>query len=720
MSVNVYTPEINQLNEIRPRLRLDAIFIGVDNGVFFQCGEDKFLMRGATVYQWISKLAPYLNGNYTLAQLCDGLGPEHTQVVSQLIETLIKRNIIKNAKPESEDILSDAIKKKFQPQIRLIEHYADSPLKKFDTFRSGSVLLLGTGEAYRTTAVSLLRNGLETIYVTKEIDTQSVAESGIDEEDYQIQHIDWPTQATDLEEYNLIVYVAEQGSPRIVHQLQQLAREANRPFLPALSFKDAITIGPLASGEASDDPCWICAQLRFGANSDSETLNLLWKEIAFGSKLASAAQSTGWRTIARRLGEGVTFEIFKILTGFLKPETAGSIIVQDEKTLETRRAKLIAHPLCPTCSASTPKDSEAYLQKVVSESTTQCTEEVTLDDFYQSLDPEFGVFKQFNDEAVVQMPLKVAKIEFGTQDGESRQVVSFHIDTLQQSRDLALYEAIRQYSQALFDPEQSLRESYSSLQASGKTAVPPSSLATWTGSPVFVSDRPVDWFPAYSLFDEEIHYVPTTAVYAQSNCYSLGIFERFAPGASVGHDFQQTIEKGALNTLGYEALRGVMSGEHELKIIAQDSLLEIDTDLDFLLESIKNFDMKITIGYVDHAMPHYTVVAWYETAQGEAIYSGGTAFSFVSAIHEALAQIVGHMQVEDSEQVVRFHPNFVLSPDLVLSKTAVSPADCPSHDWATLIEFLKQEQRKLYFAATTPIDIQRETNLITGTILVTA
>ncbi len=157
------------LADIYPKFKQDSIFLRTKEGVFFQ-RNDKFTFRlkGASIYQWITTLLPYMNGEKTLAEISAQLSPEQSKLIYQLVSTLLERGILKDEKRESTAVLSPNLREHFRPQIEFIDHYVDLPQERFQTFRNSRILLLGSGEAFLSLASVLLDNGLKEIFLSPE------------------------------------------------------------------------------------------------------------------------------------------------------------------------------------------------------------------------------------------------------------------------------------------------------------------------------------------------------------------------------------------------------------------------------------------------------------------------------------------------------------------------------------------------------------------------
>src|SRR4051794_38094025 len=118
---------MNNTTVMRPKLKQDSVFFQVQNGVFLRSDTTAFLLKGKSIYRWLSALTPYMTGEHTLETICNGLGPGQQEMVVQLVDTLLQRGVIKNHIPESPDLLGKTIQKYFKSQIEFIDHFVNRP-----------------------------------------------------------------------------------------------------------------------------------------------------------------------------------------------------------------------------------------------------------------------------------------------------------------------------------------------------------------------------------------------------------------------------------------------------------------------------------------------------------------------------------------------------------------------------------------------------------------
>lgn len=66
--------------------------------------------------------------------------------------------------------------------------------------------------------------------------------------------------------------------------------------------------------------------------------------------MPSTASTTPSRPLAAMLGNLLAFEVFRLTTGALPPETEEQVIVQDLDSTDCTIEPLSPHPRCPYCT----------------------------------------------------------------------------------------------------------------------------------------------------------------------------------------------------------------------------------------------------------------------------------------------------------------------------------------------------------------------------------
>src|SRR5947209_14109592 len=105
---------------IRPKLKHSSVFLQTEDGVFFQSDKVVFRLKGKSIARWISALGPYMNGERTLDELCNGFEPAQRAMLTHLVKTLLQRGVLKDEVFEPPETLPDPVRHQFAAQIAYI------------------------------------------------------------------------------------------------------------------------------------------------------------------------------------------------------------------------------------------------------------------------------------------------------------------------------------------------------------------------------------------------------------------------------------------------------------------------------------------------------------------------------------------------------------------------------------------------------------------------
>lgn len=716
--------------QVRPKLKQDSLFLKTRDGVFLQSDTAAFFLRGKTTYQWLSTLSPYMTGEHTLDEICESLAPAQQEMVARLVDTLLQRGVIKNHVPEAPDLLPEAVRRHFSSQIELIDHYVDRPIERFKTFRESHILLRGSGEAFTALALSLVRNGLQHLYLLPdnepsrylpclEMETTILRQKGIE------THISCPA-SENISDFDLVVYCADDSSYKEIVEIQNACLRERKKFLPAAFFGNQALIGPLV--QPGVGPCWMCAQMRIAANASGEKSAAIWRELAIGHEL-SAWNTPLFTPQARNLGNGVGFELFKFLTGCLSSETANGVVFHDLETLEAYQSTLVAHPLCPVCSSAERENTVQQLDEVIK---GQRDVQIELGDemlhlFQELLDSRTGIFQQFNDETLMQLPLKASRLSVGAPASPLSpgfEITTYSAHTLLEARLAAITEAVGHYANQLPDRRVMLTASWNELKQSGKQAIAPAHLSTWSGMALFEEQERYEWFPTRSLLTQELYYVPAAAIYPFSRLNQTGLFEKTLAGGTTYTNFEGLLTAGLTSALAYEHIRQLMQGQNRVVRVEQTALDGIDADLTFLLHNAQHFQRPFELLEALTSSPLHLIVARTTDREEKPIIIFGWGLSAREAISQALLHLVGNLQFLKYEGTLptssrTFFPEFSMLSDVLFVETTSTRLHEPAATLAALQDHLRSSGRDLLFAHTTTADIWPKKLFISGSVLLT-
>ncbi len=721
------------LSDTRPKLKHNSVFFQVDGGTFLRNDETTFMLKGKSVYRWLSALSPHMNGEHTMEQLCDGLDPDQRNMVTRIVGALLERGFLKHQSWEDSKLLPDNVRHYFRSQIEFIDHYTDRPHERFKIFRESRLLLLGSGEVLIALAIALLRNGLKELflaptdqaeYYVQAIEPEFAALRQHDiEASVSLLNFDSHEPSCSLDSYNLVVCCADDGSLEEVLTLNRRCVREGLAFLPAVISLGQAMIGPFVSSR--NGPCWLCAVMRLAANSESDWSAALWKRLALGDHLC-AEEGNQYTSTARMVGNGVGFEIFKILTQCLAPETANGMILQNVETLETQRGNVLRHPLCPLDSQlDLAISTDHLLELVVGKCDRGLDRKELLQKCSQFIDPAVGVFKMFDDDKVAQIPLKTTRLVVGSPASpiiQRREITAYSVEHVLDARYAALREALAHYTNALPDSRGMISASLAELLATDKAAITARDLSTWSGALSFEQGSRIEWMPAFSLGMQRLCYVPAAAIYPHSSLNRLGVFERTCAGSGSELTFQDTLTAGLLSILGYEAVRDLIRGRGSVIALDPAALEAIDADTAFLFRSIKHFERTVAVRELVSESLLHIILVYTDNTSAPQISTIGVGLSGLDALKKALLPLVGRLQSFESEGKLPdtgddLFPEFLPRFDSVAADLATSRLYKEATTAKQLEDYVHMCGRDILFVNTTTTDLWETGTFISGKVL---
>lgn len=130
---------------MRPRLRQDVRFVECPDGAYVHGDHGTCTLRGRGAYAWLSRLAPALDGNRTVAELTAGLDPERRTVAEQVIAGLARQRFVADARDALRHGLSGQERRVYSAEIDFVGYVLDSPEHRFERVRRTRTALVGDG-----------------------------------------------------------------------------------------------------------------------------------------------------------------------------------------------------------------------------------------------------------------------------------------------------------------------------------------------------------------------------------------------------------------------------------------------------------------------------------------------------------------------------------------------------------------------------------------------
>ncbi|MFQ3544704.1 putative thiazole-containing bacteriocin maturation protein [Halobacillus rhizosphaerae] len=250
------------------KVKKGTFFMPESNGsVYFRNNAGSFRMEGSTIFQWVEKLLPMLNGENSLASLTNGLPPLHRDRVYEMTEVLYRNGFLRDVTNDLPHHLQPEIVENFASQIEYLESFGDSAARRFQNYREQKVLAVGQGPMFIGLVSAMLQSGLCRFRacITDESKTNQARlteiEASAKEKDAEVS-IEWevmkgPGRTFWLEKvdaFDTIYYVSENGDIRELRDILQACQVKKKLFIPAFFHKGVGYAGPIISPDSTN--CW--------------------------------------------------------------------------------------------------------------------------------------------------------------------------------------------------------------------------------------------------------------------------------------------------------------------------------------------------------------------------------------------------------------------------------------------------------------------------------
>jgi putative thiazole-containing bacteriocin maturation protein len=374
---------------MRLKLKKGTFFMPEPSGsVYFRNNSGSFRMEGNTIYQWIEKLIPMYNGEYSLATLTDGLSKPYRDRVYEITDTLFTNGFLRDVSRDSPHQLEPYVVQKYASQIEYIESFTDSGAYRFQQYRQKNVLVVGEGSMLIGLVSSLLTSGLprfQTLLTDEKTSQQRIKqlETAARKSDPEVSievllkrgPIAWERQ---IEPFDAILYVSSEENVQELRSLLHACKERKKPFLPAICTKGVGMAGPLVT---PDGGCWESA----------------WRSL-HRDALSSFSPPAG-----AMLANMIVFELFKKFTG-VPALSNNQVFLLNLETLEGKW-----HPYHPHPFVSGKIDVEHVSKEFNEKKEKKDPNELLY--YFSQLASKLGIFHKWEEGELSQLPLAQCEIQ---------------------------------------------------------------------------------------------------------------------------------------------------------------------------------------------------------------------------------------------------------------------------------------------------------------------
>ncbi|MFF2445759.1 putative thiazole-containing bacteriocin maturation protein [Neobacillus sp. NPDC058068] len=391
----------------RLKAKRDTFFLpDQKGGVYFRNNVSSFRMEGTTIYQWIEKLLPMFNGEQTLAALTEGLTPPYRNRVYEIGETLYKNGFVRDVSKDIPHQLNQQVLEKYASQIEFIENFSESGAYHFQVYRQAKVLIVGSGHILISLVAALIESGLPklNVMVTDTVPTnrlrlnEMVEHAWKVDSDVEMVEVPYHKGAGEnfwrgaVQHYDWILYVSQDRNVNELRNLNQVCKEENKAFLPAIYLEKVGLSGPLTYPES--EGCFESA----------------WRRI-HQSFVQADERSRGFSsTSGATLANVSVFEFFKKVTGVADENQCNQIYLLDLETMEGDWLYFITHPFV-TSKSYAPELIEDLDERLKQESDRDEQQGLLLEYFSRLTSKEIGIFHTWEERNLPQLPLSQCYVQ---------------------------------------------------------------------------------------------------------------------------------------------------------------------------------------------------------------------------------------------------------------------------------------------------------------------
>jgi putative thiazole-containing bacteriocin maturation protein len=399
--------EMSNLTEAaRLKVKDDTFFLPVPNdGVYFRNNAGTFRMEGEMIDRWIEKLIPMFNGEYTMADLTDGLPAPHRKRVYEIAEVLRQNGFVRDVSQDRPHQLADRIVQKYAAQIAFLDSFGDSGAYRFQCYRQAGVLAVGSGPFFVSLVSALIESGLPKFHIlitdsaptNRERLNQFVEQARKTDPEVAVEEVALRKEGASawrdaVRPFQSILYVSQEGDVEELRLLHAACREEKKMLLPAMCLHQAGMAGPLVHPES--EGCWESAWRRIHRSA-----------VCKDPKLHAFSSTAG-----AMLANVIVFELFKTVTGVAGSELRNSVFLLDLETLEGSWHPFLPHPLVsgwPGTAAEWVQDVDRRLQA----SSGRSAANGLFPYFSRLTSAQTGIFHIWEEGDLKQLPLSQCRVQ---------------------------------------------------------------------------------------------------------------------------------------------------------------------------------------------------------------------------------------------------------------------------------------------------------------------
>ncbi len=584
------------------KLREDAYYVATSDGVYILTPQGEVVMTGRSIFGWVDRLAPYLDGQHTLAELTAALPAGRKQMTERVISALRDRGVVVETGEDADQVysLTSDERRLYSREIAFLGYSGSSGERSFQAYRDSVIVLAGAGRLLADTVRAALDSGSRTLRVAlagadpADLIVLADCERRARQHDPRQRIIRSAADPADEDRLSdlvtgagIVVYASDRADVDQARALDRLCSRAGVPFVAAVLDGDHAWLGPFGP-TTSGRPGWMSAWRRLlalegdeagrvrpdgagrlgpgfagdGAAEDDPAGNgLAGNGLAGDGRAGDGGDGRAAALGDPRAGAALTVvanqlirEVMRQLSGTATSAEPTRMTRVDLRSLNRKNHPFLPHPF----SLAATRQDRAGLAAAVDR--LREGERLEPEEFSgrmtACLEPRFGVLSKVTEQDFAQVPLAVAQVRVSDpvrllDPGGPLPVVTGAGLSLAEARRAAVLRALAVYGSLMVDP----RRLHVRGDAPGLTGDPAEDLAAlragqWSG---FV------W--GHGLADERPHALAAEAVFPALRGARPG--NAPPPGVAAGHDWVEAVRSGLVGQCRRLTLNELDAGQRQ-------------------------------------------------------------------------------------------------------------------------------------------------------------
>jgi len=556
----------------RLKLRDDTYYAPTSQGICVLTNSGEVMLTGPSIFQWVDRLAPYLDGTHTLEELTASMPADRREMTERVINALRERGVVVEAAEDENgaDPLSSDERRIYGREIDFLGYFGSPAARRFHAYRESAIVVVGAGRILAETVEATLASGSRRLRIVVAgdcpVDVTALAEceprSRRRDPDQRV--VLTATDLTDEEQLSdlldgagIVVYASDIATVDAVRMLDRICERAGVPFVSAIVNGDEAWLGPFGpvTGQGTG---WMSARRRLLALDDTGAGR---PHGAGAGQDGNGAPNGDLRAAGPApavAANQLIREVVRLLSGTAEQTDQARMTRIDLRNLRTGRHQFLPHPF----SLAVSRPDQASMRATVGRLRER--EPLAAEEFSQRavacLEPRLGVLGEVTERDFTQIPLAVSQIRVSDPvrllgPRATLPVVIGAGPSLEDARRAAVLRGLAVYGSLMVDPRRLHARGEASLTSDPEQDLAALLAGTWSG---------FAW--GYGLADGLAYELPAAEVFPALR----GVRSRYAPpaGAAAGYDWDQAIRKGLLDQCRRLTLSEIASSCHHITPIS--------------------------------------------------------------------------------------------------------------------------------------------------------